>query len=156
MVIIVALAVFFLIFFVLHKHTGPAHLAMIAGLSVYQMFGEGLATWLHDSFFTMAPDELIKNSVYLALIVLFPIILYLRSGHGGLGGIFHFVEALIFAAVLVALISEPLAYFFSFDSLASQISAFIKDIEGTIVVVGIISAYFDLLLASPMRGRRRR
>lgn len=155
MVIIVALAALFLIFFVLRKHTGPAHLAMIAGLSVYQMFGEGLAHWMHDSFLSALPEELLKNSVYLALIVVFPLILYLRSGRGGLSGILRIIESLIFAAVMVSLISEPLAYFFPFDSLAAQISSFIKNIEGTIVVIGIITAYFDLLFSSPMRRRRR-
>lgn len=154
MVIIVALAILFFIFFILRRHSGPAHLAMIAGLSVYEMFGEGLAKWLSDMW-TAVPDTILKYSVYLALIVVFPLLLYLRSGHGGLRGILHVIEALIFAAVMVSLISEPLAYFFQFDNLSTQISAFIKNIEGTIVVIGIVSAYFDLLFASPLRSRRR-
>lgn len=156
MVIIIALAVLFFIFFFLHKHTGPAHLAMIAGLSVYELFGLGLVQWLHGlEFLQAAPENLLKSTVYLALIVAFPIILYLRSGRGGFGGIFRFVEALLFAVVMVSLISEPLAYFFPFDSLATQISGFIQNIKGPIVVVGIIGAYVDLLFASPMRRRRR-
>ncbi len=156
MVIIIALAVLVFIFFFLRKHTGPAHLAMIAGLSVFELFGLGLVQWLHGlDFLRAAPESLLKNSVYLALIVAFPIILYLRSGRGGFGGIFRFIEALIFAAVMVSLISEPLAYFFPFDSLATQISNFIQTIKGPIVAVGVIAAYVDLLFASPMRRRRR-
>ena len=154
MVIIIALAVLFFIFFFLRKHTGPAHLAMIAGLSVYQMFGEGLANWI-QSLITAAPMQVIQHSVYLSLIVVFPLILYLRSGQGGLGGIFRFAETLIFAAVMVSLISEPLAYFFQFDNLATQVSSFIQSIKGTIVVVGVVAAYFDLLFATPLRSRYR-
>ena len=144
MTIIIALVALTLIFFAIRKHTGPAHLAMIAGLSVYEMFGIGFAETL-QGIFSAAPLALLDNIIYLALVLVFPLLLYFHSSHGGLTGILRLAEAVIFAALMVALISTPLAYFFPFDSLSVHIASFVHHIEGTIVVIGIITAYLDIL-----------
>jgi hypothetical protein len=145
MVIIVALAVFILLFFFVRKHIGPAHLAMIAGVAVYEAFGRGLAEWVLK-LFEGAPLELIEMMVYVVLVAVFPIILYLRTERGGLSGILRVAEAVIFSMILVSLISGPLAYFFPFDSLALESSEFIKGIYGPIVAAGVATAYLDILI----------
>lgn len=144
MVIIATLVILFLIFFLLKHHAGPAHLAMIAGLSVYNMFGVQFADWLHQNIQNVPPD-LIKTILYLALITVFPLLMYLRSRRGGLGGILRIAEAAIFAVIMTALLAAPLAKYLPFDTLSGQIATFIANIEGPLVLVGIISAYIDIL-----------
>lgn len=145
MIILITLVALFVLFFFVRHHTGPAHLAMIAGLSVYELFGVQFSEWIH-SFATGMPLDLIKTIVYVALILVFPLILYLRSSRGGMSGILRIAEAALFSALLTSLLSATLAKYISFDGLATQISSFISSIEGTIVLVGIASAYFDILL----------
>lgn len=143
MTIIIALVAFTLIFFVIRKHLGPAHLAMLAGLSVYEMFGVDCTNWLSSQLNTST--ELMGHALYLVLVAVFPLILYLHSARGGLHGILRIAESVMMAILLTALISEPLAYFFPFDDLAHQISDFVISIEGPILVAGIVTAYLDIL-----------
>ena len=145
MIILITLVALFVLFFFVRHHTGPAHLAMIAGLSVYELFGVQFSEWIH-SFATGMPLDLIKTIVYVVLILVSPLILYLRSSRGGMSGILRIAEAALFSALLTSLLSATLAKYISFDGLATQISSFISSIEGTIVLVGIASAYFDILL----------
>lgn len=145
MVILIALAAFFALFFLTKKHGGPAHLAVIAGLAVYETCGEQFASWI-SSINSAIPEDIIKSGVYVALVAVFPLLLYIRSPRGGLGGIFHIIEAAVFAIVLTSLLSPVLADFFTFDSLAETIAEMIEKYEGPIVVVGVISAYVDILI----------
>lgn len=145
MVIIATLIVLFITFFFIRHHVGPAHLATIAGLSVYEMFGTDFASWIHKLLETV-PLEYIQTGVYVALILVFPLILYIHSSHGGLYGLLRVAEAGVFAAILTALLSSTLAHYLPFDSLAVQISTFIKSIEGPLVLTGVLSAYFDIML----------
>lgn len=143
MAVIVVLAALTLIFFVIRKHTGPAHLAMIAGLSVYEMFGVQLVNAIVPA--VGLEQELIKHAVYVALVAAFPLLLYLRSSHGGMHGLLRVIEAAMFAAIMTSLLAEPLAYFIPFDNLSSDIANFIKSIEGSIVAVSVAAAYLDIL-----------
>lgn len=145
MVIIITLAVLFGLFFVVRKHIGPAHLAVIAGLSVYEMFGHQFAEYI-QKLAENAPIELIENCLFLAFVLIFPLILYLRSYNGGLFGILRLAEAVIFAALLALLIAPALSYFFPFDNLANQIVAQIESFRGIIVLIGVLTAYFDILM----------
>ena len=145
MVIIATLIILFLIFFFVRHHTGPAHLAMIAGLSVYQMFGTNFSDWLHK-LFDQIPLDIIQTGVYIALILLFPLLLYFRSSRGGMFGILRIAEAALFSVLLTSLLSATIAKYITFDGLATQISSFISSIEGPVVLVGIIAAYLDIML----------
>ncbi|MBQ3469368.1 hypothetical protein IJH16_00100 [Candidatus Saccharibacteria bacterium] len=145
MVIIATLIILFLIFFFVRHHTGPAHLAMIAGLSVYQMFGTNFSDWLHK-LFDQIPLDIIQTGVYIALILLFPLLLYFRSSRGGMFGILRIAEAALFSVLLTSLLSATIAKYITFDGLATQISSFISSIEGSVVLVGIIAAYLDIML----------
>lgn len=145
MVIITTLIVLFVIFFFIRHHTGPAHLAMIAGLSVYDMFGNDFASWIHK-LLENVPLGYIQSGVFVALILIFPMIMYIHSSHGGLYGLLRIVEAGVFAALLTALLSSTIAKYMPFDVLATQISTFISSIEGPLVLVGVLSAYFDIMM----------
>lgn len=133
-----------LIFFIIRKHTGPAHLAMIAGLSVYELFATDATDWLVRTMPELNPD-FVSAVLYIALVAACPLILYFRSNKGGLTGLLRLLEALLFAGLMTALISAELAHFVSFDVLSQQIANFLKEIEGTIVLVGVATAYLDIL-----------
>lgn len=145
MVIIITLIVLFIILFFIRHHTGPAHLAMIAGLSVYEMFGANFADWIHK-LLDSVPLEYIQSGVYVALILIFPLVMYIHSSKGGLYGALRVIEAAVFATLLTALLSSTLSQYLPFDTLAVQISTFISSIEGPLVLVGVLSAYLDIML----------
>ena len=141
MVIAVTLAVLFLIFFLVRRHSGASHLAMIAGLSVYELF----ANEIHN----LIPSwdlAIVDKVIYLLLILGFPILLYFRSAKGGMHGLFHIAESAIFAVLLTTLVSPILAEFFPMDSLAGDINNWMRSVEGYVVLAGIIAAYFDILM----------
>lgn len=145
MIIIAALAVFFIIFYVLKKHVGPAHLAVIAGMCVYDSFGhnlvDGVAKVVHS-----APRSLLEVIIFLTFVLILPFILYLRSGRGGLFGILRIIEAATFSALLVSICSWCISYLIPLDSLSTSILSGINTIKGIIVVAGIAFAYFDILV----------
>lgn len=145
MVIIATLVALFLLFFFLKRHAGPAHLAMIAGLSVYEMFGSQFVEWI-TKISDKIPAGLADTGVYVMLILVFPLLLYIRSHHGGMYGILRVAEAAVFAAILTALLSATLAKYLPFDTLSSQISGFISSIEGPLVFAGVIAAYVDVMV----------
>ena len=145
MIIIAALVVFFIIFYVLKKHVGPAHLAVIAGMCVYDSFGhnlvDGAAKVIHS-----APRSLLEVIIFLTFVLILPFILYLRSGRGGLFGILRIIEAATFSALLVSICSWCISYLIPLDSLSTSILSGINAIKGIIVVAGIAFAYFDILV----------
>lgn len=145
MILLALLVGLFVLFFFIRHHTGPAHLAMIAGISVYEMFGVNFAEWIHK-LLTQFPLEIIQAGVYVALILVFPLILYFHSSRGGLFGILRIAEAAIFATLLAALLSSTVAKFLPFDTIGVQISSFIKSIQGPLVLVGVLVAYFDIMM----------
>lgn len=144
MVIIAVLVGLFVLFFFIRHHAGPAHLAMIAGLAVYGMFGEQFANWVH-SIANQIPVDLAQTVLYVALIAGFPIILYLRSHHGGMFGILRIAEAAIFACIMTALLSATIAKYLPFDTISTHISSFISSIETPLVIVGVIASYLDVM-----------
>ncbi len=147
MIIIGALVVFFILFFVLKKHVGPAHLAMIAGISVYDSFGKNLVDGAAH-LLKSAPRGLLEVIVFLVLVLGLPLLLYIRSGRGGLFGILRIIEAAVFSALLVSICSWCISYFIPLDSLSTDILNVInsEQVMGIIVVTGIAFAYFDILM----------
>ena len=145
MVILAALIVFFIIFYVLKKHVGPAHLAVIAGMCVYDSFGQNLVNGIMKAVHS-APRNLIEVIVFLSFVLILPFILYLRSGRGGLFGILRVIEAATFSALLVSICAWCISYLLPLDSLSTNILAGINAVKGIIVVAGIAFAYFDILV----------
>lgn len=145
MVIIAALIALFLVFFFVRHHSGPAHLAMIAGLSVYEMFGVQAAEWIHKVA-SQIPVDVIQTVIYVALILVFPLLLYMRSKRGGLFGVLRVAEAAVFACIMTALLSATIAKYLPFDTISAHISSFISSIEGPLVMAGVAAAYFDIML----------
>ena len=144
MVLVVTLAILLLVFFLLRKNSGAAVLAMIAGLATYNMFGLDLAAQIHG----WIPDWnqwVIEKVIYFVLVLGFPLLLYTRTGRGGLHGILRLVHTIVVAIFLTALLAEPLSEIFAFDDLSSDIAAWISGVQGIVVIVGLIGAYLDIL-----------
>ena len=145
MIIIGVLILLFIIFFALKKHVGPAHLAVIAGISVYESFGKNIVDFLHQTF-SSAPERILEIIVFLILVLGLPLLLYLRSGRGGIFGILRIIEAGLFSALLVSLCSWCIAYFIPLDNLGDNIISVIDSYKGIIMAAGILFAYFDILM----------
>ncbi|MCL1840009.1 hypothetical protein FWF89_03410 [Candidatus Saccharibacteria bacterium] len=144
MVIIVTLALLLLIFFLLRRNSGAALLAMIAGLAVYEMFGLDLAAQIHS----WMPDWnqwVIEKVVYFVLILGFPMLLYTRTGRGGLHGILRLVHTIAVSIFLTMLLAGPLSEIFDFDDLSRDIANWIDSVRGIVIVIGLIGAYLDIL-----------
>ena len=145
MIVIATLIIFFGLFWIVKKHPGPAILAVIAGISVYTLFNPLLISVIHN-FFPDAPDDIIRECLYLSFVVFFPIILYLRSERRRITGLIRIIEAGVLSILIATLLSGTLASHFSFDVIARDIADFIAGIEGIIVIIAVIVAYLDILL----------
>lgn len=146
MVIIVTLIAAFLIVFVIRKHTGVMHLAMLAGLGIYTMFHEIITNFISQTAGDI-DSEFVNMIIYAILVVGFPLLLFLKSSRGGLSGILRLVEAAMTAIVVAVLLAEPLSFFFSFDSIATEMHNLIVQIEPPVLLASIIVAYLDILLS---------
>ena len=144
MVIAIVLVLLFALFFFLRRHIGPCLLAVIAGLSVYEMFGPQLIDFIQGAASSVS-RSLLETVVYLCFVLAFPLILYFRSSRGGLFGVLRIAAAALLAALLTSLLAPSLANIFFMDGLSQQILEFIATYKGWILVGGITVAYFDIL-----------
>lgn len=144
MIIIACLVVLFILFFVLKRHIGPAHLAVIAGVTVYDTFGTDMVSGLNNMIKDV-PKSLLEVIIFLILVVGLPLLLYFRSSRGGLFGILRIIEAALFSALLVSLCAWCVNYFAPFDTIGKNIVDFIAKYKGIIMLAGVLAAYFDIL-----------
>jgi hypothetical protein len=146
MVIGIVFATLLAVLYIGRRHSGPAHLATIAGLSVHELFGTKLAKELAGVIHINGLTETILNaSIYILLVLIFPLILYIRSNKG-VGGLSHIIQSVVFAILLAALIIEPMSKFFPIDGLSLTINTQLSGFIQYIVVAGIIAAYIDILV----------
>ena len=145
MVLAVVLAALLLLFLLVRHNVGVPFLAMIAGVAVYEGWGESAVQQIMQ-WFPGADYQLLQLGLYALLVAVFPLVLYMRAGKIGLFGVVRIVESIVFAVVLTILLSAPLASVFSFDTLAYQISCWLENIRGIAMIVGILFAYVDTLL----------
>lgn len=145
MILAVFLAALLLLFVVVRHNVGVPFLAMIAGVAVYETWGADFSNYISE-WLPGASVVWVQHALYGALVVGFPLILYLRAGKSGLFGVLRIAESCVFAAVLTIMVSDRLASIFAFDNLAYEISGFLYSIRGIAMIVGIIAAYVDVFL----------
>lgn len=145
MILAVVLAALLLLFLFVRHNVGVPFLAMIAGVAVYEGWGESAVRQIME-WFPAADYQLLQLGLYALLVAVFPLVLYLRAGKSGLFGVVRIVESIVFAVVLTIMLAAPLASVFSFDTLAYQISGWLENIRGIAMIVGILFAYVDTLL----------
>ena len=145
MVLAIFLAALLLLFILVRHNVGVPFLAMIAGVAVYESWGEQfsqtLQTWLH-----IPEISWVHCAMFTLLVLVFPLILYLRAGKSGLFGALRIAESVVFAVVLTIMMADTLASFFTFDSMAYDIAAWLNNIRGIAMIVGISAAYVDVFL----------
>lgn len=148
MVIIGLLVVLFALFFLIRKHTGPTTLAMIAGYAVYQSFSGQILDFIRKNTGNSLPEPYILAGICVAFVIVFPIILYLRSYSGGVFGVMRVVQAAVLSASMTLLVAPVITNFdfLTFDALSRQVVDLIKNYEGIIVVITVVAAYFDVLM----------
>lgn len=143
MVLAVVLAALLLCFVFFKRHIGIAFLAMVAGLAVYDHFGalfaETIRTWVPAVDVTLT-----QQILYALFVAVIPLLLYFRAGKSGLFGLLRIAEAVVFAATLTVLLSDLLVYYFSFDTLAAEITQWLDGAHGYMMVAGVILAYVDI------------
>ncbi len=145
MAIAITLIILFLIFFLTRRNSGSSRLAVIAGVSVYELFGASFASQIQ--IWIPAWDlALISKVIYVLLILVFPLALYFRSSHGGLHGILRILDSAVFAILLTALLAPTIQGFFPTNQLSSDILTWIDSVIGYILVIAILSAYLNILL----------
>lgn len=145
MILAVVLAALLLLFMLFRRHVGVPFLAMIAGISVYGMYGAKFAHVISD-WIPHISENLAQHVLYIVFVALFPLILYFRAGKSGLFGVLRFVEAAIFALLITMQIADPLASIFSFDTLARELANWIQNVHSYLLIAGIIFAYVDTFL----------
>jgi hypothetical protein len=145
MILAVFLAALILLFILVRHNVGVPFLAMIAGVAVYESWGEKFCTtitdWLH------IPElSWVQCGMYALLVLVFPLLLYLRAGKSGLFGVLRIAESVVFATVLTIMMADTIASFFTFDTLAYNMAEFLGNIRGVAMIVGISAAYVDVFL----------
>ena len=144
MIIIIVLALLFAAFFAVKRHTGPASLAVVAGVAVYAAFS-GQLLELGQGLNLGLPDGKLRALLFLILAVLFPMILYFKSSSGVMSGLLRIGEAALLAILITSLLAPHLAEWFSFDDLSNQIMNWINSVIGWVMTIGIGTAYLDIL-----------
>ena len=143
MIIIAILVVLFLAFFLLKKHVGTAILASFAGAIVYNTIN-GFFITLHKSF--NIPLDVIENMAFFILVVALPFLVYFFSKRSWSPVVIRGLGSLVFAVLIVSLCSGVISHIISLDSFSSTVTEFLTKNSGIVSTVGIIIAYFDVLL----------
>jgi hypothetical protein len=133
----------FAVFVLASKHAGPTHLASIAGVAVNEMFGRHVTDFI-VRFASDLPREAVSNKVYIALVLGFPIILYLKSAKEK-RSLFCMVEYAIYAVLTAELIILPFTSVLATDELGKTC---VKIIEATLpymIAIGTATSYWDIL-----------
>lgn len=145
MILAVFLAALLLLFIIVRHNVGVPFLAMIAGVAVYESWGAGFAHLVSEWIPDINPYWF-QYALYALLVVVFPLIIYLRAGKSGLFGVLRIAVSAVFAVVLTIMVAEPLANIFTFDSLSYEIANFLNSIRGIAMIAGISAAYVDVFL----------
>ncbi|MDR0591139.1 MAG: hypothetical protein LBG75_01055 [Candidatus Nomurabacteria bacterium] len=142
----------FLLFFLLGRYSGPAHLASIAGVAVNVEFGGQLVDWI-TKLSGESTRDLVTMIVYLVFVLGFPMILYLKS-HRFRHGPVEALQTAVFALLVVTIIADPLAKLVTYDSLSVNITNILDSLLPYILVVATATGYVDILMYRRHRERR--
>jgi hypothetical protein len=142
----------FLLFFLLGRYSGPAHLASIAGVAVNAEFGGYLVDWI-VKLSGAGSRDLVTMIVYLVFVLGFPMTLYLKS-HRFKHGPVEALQTAVFALLVVTIIADPLAKLVSYDTLSVEIAHVLDACLPYILVVATATGYFDIIMYRKHHIRR--
>ena len=143
MIILGALVALFVAFFFLKKHVGTAILASFAGSIVFNTIS-GFFVTLYKT--THVPLDTIENVAFLILVVALPFLVYFFSKRSWSPVFLRALGSAVFAVLIISLCSGVIGRIVSLDSLSNDVLNFFSQNRGIIATVGIVIAYFDVLL----------
>lgn len=143
MIIIGILVALFIIFFLLKKHVGTAILASFAGAIVYNTIS-GFFITIHNSFHI--PLDVVESVAFFILVVALPFLVYFFSKRSWSPVAIRVLGSAVFTILIVSLCSGVISHVAPLDALSNNILGFVNGNRGIITTVGIIIAYFDVLL----------
>ena len=146
MVLVILISVLLLMCFGMRRHGGIAFLAAIAGVYIFDRFGQDFANFLCD----LIPAIDIwwcTRILYLVFVLAFPLIIYFRASKGGLFGVLRWVETIAFTFLITILVAPTLAEIFEFDDLAQLIVQGVDVVRTPMLILGVILSYVDILIA---------
>ena len=99
MILAVVLATLLLVFMIFRRHVGVPFLAMVAGITVYDLYGAQFARILSE-WVPNISESIAQHVLYLVFVAFFPLVLYFRVGKSGLFGVLRFIEVNLFHPVI--------------------------------------------------------
>ena len=148
----IAIALFAAAFFS-KRRFGLLGLALTAGatLSTLWSYDAGLIV----SSTGLVPDGPITNAVALAVVVLLPAILLFFHGYSYKGMFGRVVGSLLFTALALAFLTEPIGSVIALSGISQDVYNFIVANKSTIISIGVIFAVIDLFFTKPPSKKER-
>ena len=143
MIVIALIVGLFALLMLASRHAGPAHLAAIAGVAVNEMFGGQVVNFISGLSGGLSA-YVISTSVYIALVLGFPILLYLKSAKER-RSVLRTVKYAIYAVLMAGLIVLPFADIVAVDELGRLSTSIVEAILPFMLAVGVATSYIDIL-----------
>jgi len=133
--------------FISKRRFGLLGLALTAGatLSTIWEYDAGLVV----SSTGLVPDGVITQAVTQSIVVLLPAFLLLFHGYAYKNMVSRVVGSLLFTALALAFLVEPIGYALPLDGFGSVVYGNIKEYKDVIVSVGVILAVVDIFFTKP-------
>jgi hypothetical protein len=148
-------ALLFVAAFFAKRRFGLLGLALAAGstLSTIWSFDAGLVIGSLGIF----PPGPLTTAATLTIVVLLPAVVLLFHGYTYKSYIGRVIGALLFTALAMAFLVEPLGFALPLEGTGNDIYQWLVQYKGVIISIGMVIAVADLFLTKPARlgGRRR-
>lgn len=133
--------------FISKRRFGLLGLALTAGamLSTIWSYDAGLIV----SSLGLLPEGVITQAVTQSLVVLLPAILLLFHGYTYKNIVGRVVGSLLFTALALAFLIEPISYALPLDGMGGQVYSTIRNYKDVIISAGVILAVTDLFFTKP-------
>lgn len=133
--------------FISKRRFGLLGLALTAGatLSTIWSYDAGLIV----SGTGLVPDGPLTNAATLSLIVLLPAIVLLFHGYTYKSVVPRVIGSLLFTALAVAFLVEPLQYILTLEGVAADVYNWLAANKEVIISVGVVLAVVDLFFTKP-------
>lgn len=133
--------------FISKRRFGLLGLALTAGatLSTIWSYDAGLVV----SSVGIFPEGVITQAVTQSLVVLLPAVLLLFHGYAYKNIVSRIVGSLLFTALALAFLIEPISYALPLDGASGAVYSQIRNYKDLIISVGVIFAVVDLFFTKP-------
>lgn len=133
--------------FISRRRFGLLGLALAAGatLSTIWSYDAGLVV----SSTGLVPDGVMTQAVTQSLVVLLPAMLLLFHGYAYKNTMSRLVGALLFTALALAFLVEPIGYALPLEGVGAQVYDTLKAYKDVVISGGVVLAVVDLFFTKP-------